>query len=153
MRTKAEIREDDAEDYLYEIVNAHSDFSIHDLSKRLGWSTGKVFHTIKKLEEDGLVLNDRSAEGERAQTTIHPVGWERLLSDDVKDNVTGKFIGWLLKKGYTPRTAINYDENMRRVEREHLTTESVDDIYGSYSCQTRTKLRRAVKMLVEYYHE
>ena len=153
MRTKAEIREDDAEDYLYEFVIEHSDLSIHEISKRLGWSTEKVSDEIKKLEADGLIWNGRSAEEERSQTTIHSIGWDRLLPDDVKDDVLGKFLWWLLKKGYAQQTAMSYDEEMRRAEREHLTIESVDDIYWGSSQGKRTRLRHAVRLLEEYYHE
>ena len=151
MWTKAEIIEDDAEDYLYEFVNANSDFSVSDLSKRLGWSTEKVSHAIKKLEQNGSIGKDRSMEEERAQAKIHPIGWKRFLPNDVKDNAVGKFRGWLLKKGYARQTAIIYDMNMRRAEREHLTTESVGEIYWGCSHGTRTKLRSAVRMLEEYY--
>ena len=153
MRTKAEIREDDAEDYLYEIVNAHRDFSIYDLSERLGWSTEKVSHTIKKLEADGLIEKDRSVKEERAQIKTHSIGWDRLLPDDVKNNQIDKFRWWLLKKGYARRTATSYDREMRRAEREHLTMESIGDVYRNSSQGQRTRLRHAVRMLEEYYDE
>ena len=68
-----------------------------------------------------------------------------------EENKVGKFRGWLLKKGYARQTAVNYDRNMRRVEQEHLTIESVGDIYWSYAHGTRTQLRRAVTLLKEYY--
>ena len=87
MRTKAEIRPDAAEDYLYKFVNVHSGLSIYELSKRLGWSMGKVSNIIKKLEEDGLIGKDRLVEGGRAQTKIHPIGWKELLPDDVKETL------------------------------------------------------------------
>ena len=154
MRTKAEIREDDAEDYIYEIVNSHSDFSIHDLSEILGWSTDKVSHAIKKLEEDSLIEKDRSVEEERTQAKNRPIGWDRPLSDDaMKDNAIGKFLWWLLKKGYAQQTATSYDEDMRRAEREHLTIKSVNDIYLGSSQGKRTRLRHAVRLLDEYYDE
>ena len=153
MRTKAEIMEDDAENYLYEFINAHSDFSVLDLSKRLGWTTEKVSHAIKKLDEDGSIEQDGLVDSGRSQTTIHPVGWDRLLPDDAKDDVLGKFLWWLLQKGYAQRTATSYDEEMRRAEKEHLTIESVNDIYCNCSQGKRTRLRHAVRLLEEYYHE
>jgi hypothetical protein len=39
-----------AEDYLYEFVNSNRGLSIYELSKRLGWSTGKVYNIITVLE-------------------------------------------------------------------------------------------------------
>ena len=71
--------------------------------------------------------------------------------NDEKDRDIGKFCGWLLKKGYAWKTAIDYDRNMRRAEREGLTSKSVGDIYWGYSRETRTHLRRAVTLLEEYY--
>ena len=68
-----------------------------------------------------------------------------------ENNKIGKFREWLLKKGYSRQTAINYDRNMRRAEEEQLTEESVGDIYWSYPHGTRTQLRRAVTLLEEYY--
>ena len=73
------------------------------------------------------------------------------MLNDVKNNDIGKFRGWLLKKGYSRQTAINYDTNMRRAEREQLTSKSVGDIYWSYPHGTRTQLRRAINLLEEYY--
>ena len=81
------MRDDAVEDYLYEFVNAHSGLSIYELSKRLEWSTGKVSHIIKKLEEDSLIGKDRLVEGGRAQTKIHPIGWKDLLPYDVKETL------------------------------------------------------------------
>ena len=68
-----------------------------------------------------------------------------------EENKIGKFRWWLLQKGYSRQTAINYDRNMRRAEREGLTSKSVGDIYWGYSRETRTHLRRAVTLLEEYY--
>ena len=72
--------------------------------------------------------------------------------NDVGNNEVGKFRGWLQeKKGYSFTTARMYDEAMRTVEQEHLTTESVGDIYWNAPHHRRTKLRHAVRMLDEYY--
>jgi DNA-binding transcriptional regulator GbsR (MarR family) len=59
--------------------------SIYELSKRVGWSTGKVSNIIKKLEEDSLIGKDRLVKGGRTKTKIHPIGWKELLPDDVKE--------------------------------------------------------------------
>ncbi len=49
MKAKLEIKGEIAEDSLYEFVNAHSGLSIYELSKRLGWSTGKANFTVQGL--------------------------------------------------------------------------------------------------------
>ena len=71
--------------------------------------------------------------------------------DDEEDQDIGKFKGWLLKKGYADRTVRSYDSEMRFAEREGLTIESVNAIYGGFSQGKRTRLRHAVRMLEEYY--
>jgi len=54
-----------AEDYLYEIINAHAGLSIYELAKFVGWSTGKVYHIVKALEQEGLVRTEKLEEGGR----------------------------------------------------------------------------------------
>ena len=73
-----------AEDYLYEIINAHEGLSIYELAKFLGWSTGKVYHIVKALEQDGLVRTEKLEEGGRIKKKVYPVDWEKLLPEDVK---------------------------------------------------------------------
>ena len=48
-----------AEDYLYETINAHEGLSIYELAKFVGWSTGKAYHIVKVLEQDGLVRTEK----------------------------------------------------------------------------------------------
>jgi len=72
-----------AEDYLYEIINAHEGLSIYELAKLVGWSTGKVYHIVKTLEQDGLVRTEKMEEGGRIKK-VYPVDWENLLPKDVK---------------------------------------------------------------------
>ena len=71
--------------------------------------------------------------------------------NDEEDSDIGKFLGWLLGKGYADRTARSYDAEMRFAEQENLTIESVNDIYRNFSQGKRTRLRHAVRLLDEYY--
>ena len=69
-----------------------------------------------------------------------------------ENNEVGKFREWLQgKKGYSFTTARMYDEAMRTAEQEHLTTESVGDIYWNSPYHRRTRLRHAIRLLEEYY--
>lgn len=77
-----EIKGEIAEDYLYEFVNAHRGLSIYELSKRLGWSTGKVYNIIKVLEEDGLVRTIKIEERGRMKRKVYPVDWKELLPEE-----------------------------------------------------------------------
>ena len=73
-----------AEDYLYEVINSHEGLSIYELAKLVGWSTGKVHHIVKALEDDGLVRTEKIEETGRLKKKGYPVDWEKLLPEDVK---------------------------------------------------------------------
>ena len=64
MQTKAEIKGELAEEYLYEFVNANRGLSIYDLSERLGWNVEEVHGIIERLEEGGLIRTDEPEEEE-----------------------------------------------------------------------------------------
>jgi DNA-binding Lrp family transcriptional regulator len=51
MQTKAEIKGEFAEEYLYEFVNSNRGLSIYDLSERLGWNAEELHNLVKRLEE------------------------------------------------------------------------------------------------------
>jgi predicted transcriptional regulator len=80
----ANLSGDLAEDYLYEVINAHEGLSVYELAKLVGWSTGKVYHIVKALDGDGLVQTEKLEEGGRIKKKIYPVDWEKLLPEDVK---------------------------------------------------------------------
>ena len=63
-------REELAEDVdweLYKWIEGHPGLNIYALAKSIGWSHGKAYSSVKRLEEDGLVkvekaiINGRSA--------------------------------------------------------------------------------------------
>ncbi len=89
MQTKAEIKGELAEEYLYEFVNANRGLSIHEISERLGWSAEEVHDIIERLEDDGLIRTDESEE-EELKRKVYPVGWKDLLPEDVKKSFFGK---------------------------------------------------------------
>ena len=89
MQTKAEIKGELAEEYLYEFVNANRGLSIYDLSERLGWNAEELHNLVKRLEEGGLIRTDESEE-EELKRKVYPVGWKDLLSEDVKKSFFGK---------------------------------------------------------------
>ena len=64
MQTKAEIKGELAEEYLYEFVNANRGLSIYELSERLGWKAEELHNLVKRLEEGGLIRTDESEEEE-----------------------------------------------------------------------------------------
>ncbi len=84
MQTKAEIKGELAEEYLYEFVNLNRGLSIYEISERLGWNVEEVHNLVKKLEEDGLIRINESEEEEKRKRKVYPVGWKDLLPEDVK---------------------------------------------------------------------
>jgi DNA-binding MarR family transcriptional regulator len=84
MQTKAEIKGEIAEEYLYEFVNANRGLSIYEISERLGWNAEEVHNLVKRLEEDGLIRINESEEGDEWKRKVYPVGWKDLLPEDVK---------------------------------------------------------------------
>lgn len=89
-KKRENLRGELAEDYLYEIINAHEGLSIYELAKLVGWSTGKVYHIVKALEDDGLVRTEKIEEGGRMKRKVYPVDWEQLLPEDVKSKLFAK---------------------------------------------------------------
>ena len=73
-----------AEDYLYEFVNKYRGLCIYEIAKKLGWSTGKVYGIVKRLEEKGLVKTVIKVENNRVKRRIYPVDWINLLPEDVE---------------------------------------------------------------------
>ena len=89
MQTKAEIKGELAEEYLYEFVNSNRGLSIYDLSERLGWNAEELHNVVKRLEEGGLIRTDESEE-EELKRKVYPVGWKDLLPEDVKKSFFGE---------------------------------------------------------------
>lgn len=87
MRSRTVIEREAAEDYLYEFVNTHSGLSIYEISKKLKWSTGKVYDIVKTLEESGLITTQKSEENGRTKRRVYPTTWKELLPQDVKDKL------------------------------------------------------------------
>lgn len=49
----ARVREGLDTDYeLYRVINRKPDASIYELAKELGWSSGKVYGSVRRLEKD-----------------------------------------------------------------------------------------------------
>lgn len=89
MQTKAEIKGELAEEYLYEFVNSNRGLSIHEFSERLGWNAEELHNVVKRLEEGGLIRTDESEE-EELKRKVYLVGWKDLLPEDVKKSFFGK---------------------------------------------------------------
>jgi predicted transcriptional regulator len=89
MQTKAGIKGELTEEYLYEFVNANRGLSIYELLERLGGNVEELHNVVKRLEEGGLIRTDESEE-EELKRKVYPVGWKDLLPEDVKKSFLGE---------------------------------------------------------------
>ena len=90
MQTKAEIKGELAEEYLYEFVNSNRGLSIYEFSERLGWNVEEVYNIAKRLEGNGLIRIYESEGEEKLKRKVYPVGWKDLLPEDVKKSFLGE---------------------------------------------------------------
>lgn len=90
MQTKAEMKGEFVEEYLYEFVNANKGLSIYELSERLRWNVEEVHSIVERLEEDGVIRINESEEEEKRKRKAYPVGWNDLLPEDVKKSFFGE---------------------------------------------------------------
>jgi predicted transcriptional regulator len=67
---------------LYQVVDKHPGESIYALSKIVGWSTGKVYASVKRLAEDGLVRVEKSMRDGRGVLVVKPLEWQEFFTPD-----------------------------------------------------------------------
>lgn len=71
-----------AEDHLYRYVNVHRDLSLYEVSKKLGWTLGKVQGALKRLEKAGLVSYKEEMVNGRKRKIIHTVSWKEMMKKE-----------------------------------------------------------------------
>ena len=67
---------------LYQVIDKHPGESIYALSKVIGWSTGKVYASVKRLAEDGLVRTERSVKNGRGVLIVKPLEWQEFFTQE-----------------------------------------------------------------------
>jgi DNA-binding MarR family transcriptional regulator len=65
---------------LYQCIDKHPGESIYALSKAIGWSTGKVYASVKRLIEDGLVRTEKSVKDGRSVLLVKPLEWREFFT-------------------------------------------------------------------------
>jgi len=65
---------------LYQLIDKHPGQSIYALSKLIGWSTGKVYASVKRLAEDGLVRIEKSVRDGRSVLLVKPLEWQEFFT-------------------------------------------------------------------------
>jgi DNA-binding MarR family transcriptional regulator len=81
--TEARILEGQDTDYeLYRVVNRKPGNSIYELAKETGWSSGRVYGSVRRLERDGLVRTEKSMRDGRAVLKVVSVEWYNLITPE-----------------------------------------------------------------------
>ena len=79
----ARARERSDTDYrLYEVINKKPGSSAYDLAKELGWSSGKVYGSARRLEKDNWVRIDKAERDGRSVLKITSVSWHEFLTPE-----------------------------------------------------------------------
>jgi len=50
---------------LYKVINKRPDHSIYEPAKMIGWSSGKIHGSVRRLEKEGLVHAEKEIRGGR----------------------------------------------------------------------------------------
>jgi DNA-binding MarR family transcriptional regulator len=74
---------------LYQLIDKHPGESIYALSKAIGWSTGKVYASVKRLAEDGLVRIERSFRDGRTVLSVRPLEWQEFFTAEELKELKG----------------------------------------------------------------
>jgi len=72
---------------LYQLIDKHPGESIYALSKALNWSTGKVYASVKRLAEDGMVHIERSIKDGRSVLIVKPLEWQEFFTPGELDEL------------------------------------------------------------------
>jgi len=67
---------------LYQLINKRPRLNVYELAKILGWSSGKVYGSIKRLEKQGLVLQEKSMKNGRAVLLVSAVKWQQFFTSE-----------------------------------------------------------------------
>lgn len=61
---------------LYKVINKKPGHSIYELAKELGWSSGKVYGSVQRLEKEGLV----HIRGGRSILKVRAADWSEFFT-------------------------------------------------------------------------
>jgi DNA-binding Lrp family transcriptional regulator len=78
-------REELAEDVdweLYKWIEGHPGLNIYALAKSIGWSHGKVYSSVKRLEDDGLVKIEKVIINGRSASIVTYRRWQDFLTPE-----------------------------------------------------------------------
>jgi DNA-binding MarR family transcriptional regulator len=74
------IAKDDVDYKLYKMISKHQGYNLYELSKKMKWSRGKTYGSVKRLEKCGWVKIERSEKNGRSVLKITTIKWNELLT-------------------------------------------------------------------------
>jgi len=79
----ARVREGLDTDYeLYSVINRKPGANIYELAKELGWSSGKVYGSVRRLEKDNWIRTEKAERYGRSVLKVKPVEWFEFLTPE-----------------------------------------------------------------------
>ena len=83
----ARVREGLDTDYeLYNVISRKPGSSVYELAKTLGWSSGKVYGSVRRLEKDNWINTEKAERDGRLILKVKPVEWfEFLTTEEIKE--------------------------------------------------------------------
>jgi len=67
---------------LYKIINKKPGYSVYELAKEMGWSSGKVYGSVRRLEKEGLVHTKKDIRGGRSILKVHAAEWSEFFTKE-----------------------------------------------------------------------
>ena len=87
----ARVREGLDTDYeLYRVINRKPGASVYELAKELGWSSGKVYGSVRRLEKDSWIRTEKAERDGRSVLKVKPVEWFEFLTPEEIEESDGR---------------------------------------------------------------
>jgi DNA-binding PadR family transcriptional regulator len=82
----ARVREGLDTDYaLYNVISKKPGASVYELAKTLGWSSGKVYGSVRRLEKDNWIKTEKAERKGRSVLKVKSVEWVEFLTPEEID--------------------------------------------------------------------
>ncbi len=72
---------------LYEWIEEHPNLSIYELAKSINWSHGKVYSSVKRLTNDGLVNVENAIRNGRSVSIVTYKKWQEFFTSEELDEM------------------------------------------------------------------
>jgi predicted transcriptional regulator len=73
---------EDSDWVLYEWIEEHLDLSIYELAKSINMSHGKVYSSVKRLRDDGLVNVETAIRNGRSVSIVTYKKWQEFFTSE-----------------------------------------------------------------------